>query len=119
MNKTKQELLEQIEKLKSSNLLIIVEGNKDKKALENLGIGNIAVLNKKPLFCIVENIASNNKEIIILTDLDREGKQLYGKLYPDFQRLGVKIDNAFREFLLKNTKLRQIEGITTYLESVS
>ncbi len=119
MKQTKQELLEQIEKLKSSDKLIIVEGNKDKKALEKLGITNIATLSKKPLFHITEHIAEDNKEVIILTDLDREGKKLYGRLYSDLQRFGVRIDNSFREFLIKKTKLRQIEGIIKYIETIS
>jgi len=109
-----EELLEHINKIKQSNQLIIVEGKKDKRALQNFGIKNIIELNKKPLFEIVENISNNNEECIILTDLDRQGKELYGKLNSGLQQRGVKIDNNFRNFLFKNTKLRQIEGLETY-----
>ena len=105
-----------IEKIKDSNTLIIVEGKKDKSALQKLGIFNIVELNKKPLFQIVEEIANSNDECIILTDLDKKGKELYGKLISNLQKNGVKVNNKFREFLFKHTKLRQIEGINTYLE---
>ncbi|MBI2557883.1 toprim domain-containing protein [Candidatus Woesearchaeota archaeon] len=105
-----------IEKIKSSNILIIVEGKKDKAALQKLGINNIKELSKKPLFQIIEEIAEHNDECIILTDLDREGKLLYSKLNSNLQKHGVKINNHFREFLFKHTKLRQIEGIYSYLE---
>ena len=113
------ELIEQIEKLKKQNYTIIVEGKKDKIALQKFGVKNIIELNKKPIFEIIENISSKNKECVILTDLDKTGKALYGKLNHGLQQFGVKIDNNFRNFLYKNTKLRQIEGLTTYMENNS
>jgi 5S rRNA maturation endonuclease (ribonuclease M5) len=106
---------EEICKLKTSGKLIVVEGKKDRKALEKLGFRNIIELNKKPLFQIIENISMKHKECIILTDLDKKGKQLYGKLNAGLCRLGVKVDNKFREFLQKKTRLSHIEGIVTYL----
>ena len=105
----------QLKKLKNSDKIIIVEGKKDNEALKKLGIKNIIELNKKPLFRIIEDIADNGKECIILTDLDKKGKELYGKINSGLQKFGVKIDNSFRNFLYKNTKLRQIEGIVTYI----
>ncbi len=116
MNQKIEELNYFIERIKNSNTLVIVEGKKDKAALQKLGINNIMELNKKPLFAIVEEIADSNEECIILTDLDKEGKQIYAKLNSNLQKNGVKINNKFREFLFKHTKLRQIEGIKTYLE---
>ena len=117
MNKKIVELNILIEKIKTSNTLIIVEGKKDKIALQKLGLTNIIELNKKPLFQIVEDVADYNDECVILTDLDKEGKQLYSKLNSNLQRNGVKVNNKFRNFLFKHTKLRQIEGIDSYLEA--
>ena len=116
MNKKIEEFNSFIEKIKSSNILVIVEGKKDRASLQKLGISNIMELSKKPLFQIVEDIANSNDECIILTDLDKKGKEIYGKLNSNLQKNGVKIDNRLREFLFKNTRLRQIEGIDTYLE---
>ena len=82
-----------------------------------MGLNNVMELNKKPLFQIVEDVANSNEECIILTDLDKKGKELFGKLNSDLQRRGLKMNNKFREFLFKHTKLRQIEGIITYLEA--
>jgi len=106
-----------INKIKQSEIIVIVEGKKDKSALEKFGIKNIIELNKKPIFEIIESISSKNKECIILTDLDKQGKELYGKLNSGLQQLGVEVDNNFRNFLFKKTKLRQIEGLTTYIEN--
>ena len=115
MNKFNDEFSEHINKIKQSNQLIIVEGKKDRAALEKFGIKNIIELNKKPIFEIIENISDNNEKCIILTDLDRHGKELYRKINSGLQQRGVKINNNFRNFLFKNTKLRQIEGMETYV----
>ena len=103
-----------IEKLKAEQPYIIVEGLKDKRALSTLGLKKIITL-KAPLYKIVEKVAAETKEVIILTDLDREGKKLFARLRKDLQKHRVRIDNKFREFLFKETKLRQIEGITKYI----
>ncbi len=107
---------EWIEEIKKSGKLILVEGKKDLKALKDIGIENkIETLKGKPLYKVAED-AARCKRIIILTDLDSEGKKLYGRLSTYLQSHGCEIDNKFREFLLKKTKLRQIEGIRTYSE---
>ena len=117
MDEKIEEFRKLIQKIKDSNILIVVEGKKDRIALQKLGIINVRELSKKPLFQIVEEIADSNKECVILTDLDREGKELYGKLNSNLQKHGVKINNKFREFLFKHTKLRQIEGIDSYINN--
>ena len=119
MNKRGEEISHHLEKIKSSEILIIVEGKKDRAALEKFGISNIVELSKKPLFQVVEEIASSNEECIILTDLDKKGKELYGKLNSLLQKNGVKVNNKFREFLFRHTSLRQIEGLDTYVENTS
>lgn len=119
MDKKIEELNNLIAKIKNSNTLIIVEGKKDKIALQKLGLGNIMELEKKPLFRIVEEVSNSNKECIILTDLDKKGKQIYGRLSHDLQARGIKINNEMRNFLFKKTKLRQVEGIDTYLEHLN
>ena len=114
MFQKEEEIRYHLEEIKKSGKLVIVEGKKDKIALEKLGISNIITLSKKPIFEIIEDASKNNKEILILTDLDKEGKKLFGKLNSGFLNNGVKVDKKFREFLFKNTKLRQIEGISNY-----
>lgn len=99
-------------------MAVIVEGKKDKAALEKFGIpaSRMFLLNSKPLFVVAENVAKNYAEAAILTDLDSEGRKLYGKLDTMLRQLRVKIDNSFRNFLFKNTKLRQIEGIVNFIQ---
>jgi 5S rRNA maturation endonuclease (ribonuclease M5) len=107
-----EEMLALIEKEKYS--LVIVEGKKDKVALEELGFNNIIILDK-PLYEIIEQV--NVKRVILLTDLDKEGRNLYSKLKKELDKRGVVVDNRLRNLLFK-TELRQIEGLTSYLKKV-
>src|SRR3990167_5645230 len=93
-------------KLKVCNKLIIVEGKKDKLALENLGINNILTFSNSPHYSC-EDI---NQEVVILTDLDKHGKKLYSIIKKNLQKRGIKIDKKFREFLFQK-KISHIEGI--------
>ena len=91
----------------------LVEGIKDKLALENLGIKNkIITLTKKPLYQVVEE-SQQHKQIILLTDFDKEGKKLYTKLNSDLQQHGVQVDNKFREWLQSKTRIKCIENLKT------
>ena len=114
-----KEITDFISKLKNSDKLIIVEGIKDKKALNSIGVNNfIVMLSKKPIFAVIEDVAKVANQVIILTDFDKKGKELYGKLNSGLQKLGVKVDRYFREWLQRNTKLSHIEGIDTYIKKL-
>ena len=104
-------LEEWIQALKESRKLVVVEGRKDKEALQKLGITNIKIIQGHPLYEIIEEI---NSPTIILTDLDKEGKKLYAKIKHELQKKGVKIDVILREFLFRQTTLSHIEGIIRY-----
>lgn len=110
------ELDQWLAKLVEEQPLIVVEGPKDKESLRKLGLENIITLRGKPLYKVVEKIAEITNECLILTDLDNEGKKLYARLRQDLQKHGVKIDNRFRNFLFKETDLRQIEGLFNYFK---
>lgn len=113
-----KEIEEAIEKLRKSGKLVVVEGLKDRRSLVKLGLRNIIAL-KKPLYAVVDEIAETAKECAILTDLDSEGKKLYGVLKKELQKRGVKIDDKLRKFLFRKTPLRQIEGLATFVENNS
>ncbi len=116
----KEELQDFIRKLIQSNKLVVVEGIKDKNSLKRLGVTNyIVLMNKKPIFQTIEDISKITKDAIILTDFDKKGKELYGRLKSGLQRFGVKVDHYFREWLQRNTRLSHIEGMAKYIESQS
>lgn len=102
-------LRELIELLKNLDIPIIVEGPRDQDALEAFDITNVHQLTRS-LEAEAESIAKSNKGVVILTDLDAEGKRLYSSLKRLFTDLGVKVFDKPRELLFK-TKLRQVEGL--------
>jgi len=104
---------EWLEKLQDDARLVVVEGRKDKEALERLGVQRVVTVAQKPLYRVVESMM-NEKEVIILTDFDAEGKRWYGRLFRSLQRVGVKVDNSYRLFLMRETRLSHVEGLARY-----
>ncbi|MFH1591183.1 MAG: toprim domain-containing protein [archaeon] len=98
--------------LDRSATAIVVEGKNDEAALRALGVRNkIFQLTGNALFEAVEDVVAEEKEVVILTDLDREGKKLYRVLLRDLSERGVRIDRQFREWLFGNTRIAVIEGL--------
>lgn len=113
MFKFMENLDEWIDRVNASGISIIVEGKKDVSALKKIGIKNsMFCLSVKPIYKVAEDFKA--REVIILTDFDKKGKELYGKLSTELQSQGVRIDRTFREWLQRNTKLSHIEGLDNY-----
>jgi 5S rRNA maturation endonuclease (ribonuclease M5) len=121
MKASSNQILEELEKIK--DCIVIVEGIKDIKALNEFGVRNVIGINRRALYRVVEEVSrvveKSKRRVVILTDLDKTGKKLYGTLNSKLQDFGCRIDNKFREFLFKETQLRQIEGLVRYLEKLS
>ena len=118
-SKMDNEFLKQIEKAKKH--LVIVEGKKDRTALENLGFTNIFVINSSgksfpEKIEEIQNMLGKNDKASILTDLDKKGKELHDILKSEFSKLGVKTDSSFREFL-KYKDISHIEGLDTFIKN--
>lgn len=102
---------------KYKNEFVLVEGKKDKRALELLGFQRVYTVNiNKPLYEVAESI--NEDRIIILTDLDKKGKEIYSKIKKDLDKRGVLVDDSLRNLIFQ-TELRQIEGLAKYLNRFS
>ena len=72
---------EWINELQQTDQLILVEGEKDKAALNALSITNVLTVSKTPIHKIIEEVVKRNKRVVILTDLDREGKKYYATMH--------------------------------------
>ncbi|MFO8016590.1 MAG: toprim domain-containing protein [Candidatus Woesearchaeota archaeon] len=109
----KEQIRDWLRDLRESGKTIIVEGRKDKEALESLGVNRIMTL-KKPLYAVAEDVSEKASECVILTDFDSKGREIYGRLKKHLERDGIRVDRHFREFLQKNTRVSHIEGLDTY-----
>ncbi len=98
-----------IETLKKAGCPIVVEGKRDVIALKKFNINNVHQLTSS-IEDEANKIANSSRCVIILTDLDESGWELYHKLLSAFNRRGVAVNNKPRELLMK-TKLRQVEGL--------
>ncbi len=101
--------------LNESGSVVVVEGRKDAAALHAVGVtAPVQPLNGRPLFHVVEAVSDSFSKAVLLVDLDREGKQLYGRLRKGLEAHGVRVDTKFREFL-QVQRVSHIEGLDTVI----
>lgn len=98
---------------------IIVEGKKDRNALQKLGLtGSIIIYNKGsslPDFC--DWIVANYDQVIILTDWDRKGGTLCRRMRELLKgRVDYNID--FRQRLGKYAMVKTVEGLYSWIETM-
>lgn len=108
-NREVEELLEILEENKDKQT--IVEGKRDKKVLCSLNFANIITI-EKGIYETVEKL--KEKEVLILTDYDSEGKQIAKKLNTFLQHLGYKADKEARRkigFIFAKLKIKKIEEL--------
>lgn len=116
-----EEIEEIIRRLRVLNesVPIVVEGENDVDALRLLGVeGKILTVHSgKGIVDFCDMIASRYKEIVVLTDWDRNGGKLSNALE---QNLGgrTKCIMEFREMFAKNMMVRDIESIPAYIKHV-
>jgi len=116
------EIVEKVlDELKQDNkkLPIIVEGEKDIKALRNLDIkGKIFSVNTGISitdFCDV--LSKNFKEIIILTDWDRKGGHICYTIKRNLSGR-VKCNTYYREIFAKNCMIKTLEGLPSWINTI-
>src|SRR3989338_9244983 len=109
----------ELERIKSRDYLIIVEGKKDKLALEELGLKNIFILHEKgrSLYERVDEIFALKKEVVfILTDLDKKGRMLYIRIKQILSENGVRLNDSLR-YLLYKLRVTNVEGLSIFLNN--
>lgn len=93
---------------------VIVEGVKDERALKSLGFSRVHRLNGGgSLLDAVESLQDRGR-VVVLTDLDREGKILRRKLLSLFGPYGIHEIVRPREILAR-MKLSHVEGLTSLI----
>ncbi|MCS7112811.1 MAG: toprim domain-containing protein [Nitrososphaerota archaeon] len=102
-----------------SDKILIVEGTKDREALEAIGLNlNILVIkNGDSLERMIERLEGVD-EVIILTDFDPQGVELAYKIMSRLESVGVKVNLTYWLKLrnLLKREIKDIEGLRKLLE---
>jgi 2,5-diamino-6-(ribosylamino)-4(3H)-pyrimidinone 5'-phosphate reductase len=104
---------------------MIVEGKKDVLVLRELGVtGKIfsaKTAGKSRLDVMLEIEQSGHREIILLLDFDRRGKEWTEKLRQDLERTKIKPNLTFwnRLFGIAGKELKDVEGLVAYLQTLT
>ncbi len=95
-----------LESLEEGEQEVVVEGKRDRVALQKLGIRNrITLINQSP-DRVAERVASHGaSEAVVLTDFDRSGEELAQRICEALESYGVKPDLNIRR------KLRYLFGV--------
>ena len=121
-DKSIDKVLKAIEELKieNKNLPIVIEGEKDKKALKKLDITGkkIIINNGISLTDFCDRLSKKYDEIIILTDWDRKGGFLKRRIQENLKGR-VKCNNRYRKIFAKNTMTKTVEGLPSYIETIT
>ncbi|MFX1482360.1 MAG: hypothetical protein ACFFCP_04140 [Promethearchaeota archaeon] len=97
LNENERALIELIQTLdsKHDNLLVVVEGKRDATVLRNLGlkapiIKTQTLLRRNRLSEKVVEKSGKNGQVLILTDFDQKGKEIYRFIEKELEVAGVK-----------------------------
>jgi 5S rRNA maturation endonuclease (ribonuclease M5) len=118
--------IERIEKIlcriaaeSSSGAVIIVEGRKDEETLRRLGLTGPIVCFKSSGMVMNDFLSQiSAKKVILLTDFDREGKELSARMGKELAHLKIATDDVLRRRLsaLVKQDIGAVEGLCSFLE---
>lgn len=112
-----EKVLDILNRLKEEEGAIIVEGQKDIESLVNLGIKNrIINVSQRNIFDVIDDI--KEKEVIVLTDFDKNGSSLFKKYVKELNSSGKKVITLYYKELKKYLKkyIVEIEQIYPFLQ---
>lgn len=118
------ELLDRLAKESAKGTQIIVEGYNDVNTLHRLGIeGNIisAKTRGKSILDVLGEVEKfGSREVIVLMDFDRRGRELTKRLVQGFERMRIKPNIVFWSGLrrLVGRQVKDIEGLASYIETL-
>jgi 5S rRNA maturation endonuclease (ribonuclease M5) len=116
-------LIEELKICGEQGIPVLVEGQKDEKALKELGVnGNFIKVSGSglKLFEIAELAAQSASRVVILTDFDRKGNELAKRLSEDIQSLGSHPDLRLRRIIMGITRryIKDIQSLPRHMEQL-
>ena len=118
-----KELLERLSTESTKGMPIIVEGPNDEKALRVIGIKGEIISAKtfKSFIHIISEIEERGqKEVILLMDFDRRGKEWTKRLMQNLEGIRIKPNMLFWNSLLNlaGREIKDIEGLASYIKTL-
>lgn len=114
------EIVEELRSLSQEGAIIVVEGVKDRRALNALGIadGIETLVGQESLLNFSERLAQTGNTIILLTDWDRTGTKIAKDLTKYLQPSGCVVNYELRLKLSNLVKkaIKDIESLASYIE---
>lgn len=113
------EILDKLAKEAKKGTPVIVEGRNDLLALRRLGIdGKIACVKASGKVLVDRLDEFHDKEVIVMTDFDRDGKKLARHITTYLQAKRVRVNPVFWKKIgaLVRRDVKDIEGLPSYLE---
>ncbi len=86
---------------RSKEVPIVVEGKNDERVLRRFGIKNVITLSGKNYHDLLEEIPEETTEVVLLTDVDKQGEKIFRTLKKLFESQNLKVDGSLREYLRK------------------
>ena len=119
-----EELLQRIAAESAKGKPIVVEGKKDFETLRALGVEGRIITSKTggksrlDLISEIENMGT--KEIILLFDFDKRGREWTAHVKGQLEKSRIKADSLFRAELigLVGREVKDIEGLDTYIATL-
>ena len=111
------------EEAKEDRAVVLVEGEKDRRALRRLGLeAHIALVHEgRSLSAIAHTIGEGNRRAIVLTDWDRKGGQLAEKLSTLLEAGDFQVNRQLRQRLARvlRGELVHVEGMFRWATRLS
>jgi 5S rRNA maturation endonuclease (ribonuclease M5) len=116
-----EELIFELRELSESGAIIVVEGRKDVESLRFLGInGEIKLASQQPLLEFTESLSKSGKKIVLLTDWDKKGRIVAGKIIKHLSAYGImpNIDIRLRLRGLSKKRIKDIESLNNFVNKL-
>jgi 5S rRNA maturation endonuclease (ribonuclease M5) len=117
-------ILERLAEETASGTLIIVEGKKDVEALMTMAVEGKMVCAKtggKSLLDVISKIEkTGRREVILLLDFDRRGKEWTKRLKQHLERAGITPNTTYwtELFGYVGKEVKDVEGLAAYMETL-
>lgn len=118
------QILERLAQESAKGTPVLVEGKRDAETLKTLAVEGRIILAKisgKSMLDVISEVEKcESREVILLLDFDRRGKEWTKLLKQHLEKIKIKPNTFFWGKLLKlvGHEVKDIEGLTSYLNTL-